>query len=45
MLVPTNQIVATHPIKTEYLPRLKGPCSKVFLDTVTLKKIGIAYEV
>ena len=40
--VATKKIEAILPLRIDHLPRLKGPCLKVFRDTVTLKMIGIA---
>lgn len=43
--VLTRKIAEIHPLRIENLPRFQGPYGNVFLDTVTLRIIGIAYDV
>ena len=43
--VDTRKIDDTTPIGTDHLPRFHGPYSNLFRDTVTLKIIGIAYDI
>ena len=38
-----THMTATQPTTFPYLPRLNGPATKVLRDSVTLRKIGIAY--
>jgi hypothetical protein len=40
--VATKKIDAMLPLRRDHLPRLKGPCLKVWRETVTLRMMGIA---
>ena len=43
--VKTRKVEEIRPFNTDHLPKFQGPYRKLSLETVTLRMIGIAYEI